>query len=336
MLASPLTLIDWIEEERRMPVLLTGPELRDAVVNHTFITGGDPDHAEGIKYDLTLGTLILKAGSAPIDTTNLSEVERGKLVVEPNEVVFALTKERLELPKNMMAQLSPKRGISHAGILVIGGFGIDPGYHGHLLLGLYNLSSTPFRLLPGRRVIAASFYRLEEGEAGDFPAPKTLDEFPPELIQTMERYKPQGAQALQDAIRKLETDLQGLRREVEKHTHFEEILERHDKQIDNLLRGLTAEKEAREKGEDKLSESMRTIERTFERAYGGAKVIGAIIGAILAALLALLIAWLAGVIPHPSASTPPSAPPAAHSAPTPRAQPSAPLPTPAAAPPRHP
>jgi len=317
-----------------MPVLLTGPALREAVINRTFIKDGDPNHAEGIKYDLTLGTLILKAGSAPIDTTNLSEVERGKLVVEPNEVVFALTKERLELPKNMMAQLSPKRGISHAGILVIGGFGIDPGYHGHLLLGLYNLSSTPFRLLPGRRVIAASFYRLEEGEAGDFPVPDALDEFPPQLIQTMEKYKPEGAQALQEAIRNLENDLQSLRAEVAKHTRFEETLERHDKQIENLLTGLTVEKEARERGEDKLSESMRKIERTFERAYGGAKVIGT----ILATLLAFLIAWLAGWIPHPNLPT--SAPlSAVHST----ANPAPPLPTQAPAvpqgspkPPMHP
>ncbi|HVT15845.1 MAG TPA: hypothetical protein VHQ90_06620 [Thermoanaerobaculia bacterium] len=277
-----------------MPVLLTGPQLRDAVTNRTFIKGGDPDHAEGIKYDLTLGTLILKAGSAPIDTTQLSEVERGRLVVEPNEVVFALTQERLELPKDMMAQLSPKRSISHAGILVIGGFGIDPGYHGYLLLGLYNLSSTPFRLLPGRRVIAASFYRLEEGEAGDFPVPKPLDEFPPELIQTMEKYKPEGAQALQDAVRKLESDLRALRDEVAKHTRFEETLDRHDKQIENLLAGLTAEREAREKGEDKLSQSLKTIETAFLKAQGGAKVLFWVLGIVTAFAVGIAVAIAKG------------------------------------------
>jgi deoxycytidine triphosphate deaminase len=301
MLASPLTLTDWIEEERLMPVLLTGPQLREAVTGGTFIKDGDPAHAEGIKYDLTLGTLILKAGSAPIDTEHLSEVERGKLVVDPNEVVFALTKERLELPKDMMAQLSPKRSISHAGILVIGGFGVDPGYHGHLLLGLYNLSSTPFRLLPGRRVIAASFYRLEEGEAGDFPVPEALDEFPPELIQTMERYKPEGSQALHDTVRRLENDLRALRDEVAKHTRWEETLDRHDKQIDNLLAGLTAEKEAREKGEDKLSQgldkvsdSLRTIERSFLRAQGGAKVVFWLLGIVTAIAVGLGVAFAKG------------------------------------------
>lgn len=276
-----------------MPILLTGAELKEAVVGQGFIKGGDPDHAEGVKYDLSLGSMILKAGSAPINAEQLGELERGQLVVQPNEVVFALTKERLELGQDMMAQLSPKRSISHAGILVIGGFCIDPGYHGHLLLGLYNLSSTPFRLLPGRRVIAATFFRLEDQEAGEFPSPKSLDEFPPELIQTMDKYKPEGAQAVGDSVRRLEADLHALRSEVTKHDRFQETLERHDVQIEKLLTGLTAEADARKRGEDRLSEGMQAIERTFDRLLGGAKVVSWILALILLPILVGIViqAW---------------------------------------------
>ncbi|HET9209376.1 MAG TPA: hypothetical protein VFR03_03200 [Thermoanaerobaculia bacterium] len=281
-----------------MPMLVTGAELREGVLRQDFIKGGDPGHAEGVKYDLTLSSMILKAGSAPIDASALSQIERGQLVVQPGEVVFALTEERLELPPNMMAQLSPKRSISHAGILVIGGFCIDPGYHGHLLLGLYNLSSTPFRLLPGRRVIAATFYHLEEGETGDFPEPQSLDEFPPELIQTMEKYRPEGAQALVEAVRQLEINLQSLRSEVMKHNRFEETLERHDSQIEKLLTGLTAEADARKRGEDRLTEGMQNIEKTFDRLIGGAKVVGWIVTLILLPVLVGIIIELWGKFFH--------------------------------------
>lgn len=56
----------------------------------------------------------------------------------------------------MIAQLSPKRKISQAGVLTLGGHTVDPGYEGPLLIGLLNVASKPFILKPGRKLIAAS------------------------------------------------------------------------------------------------------------------------------------------------------------------------------------
>ena len=106
-----------------MPTMVTGTKLRDAVVNHTFIQGGEPTCAEGVKYDFRMSSQILKARfGRPVDANKVDASERAALFVEPGEMVFVLTEERLTLPPNMFAELSPKRKLSHAGVLTIGGF----------------------------------------------------------------------------------------------------------------------------------------------------------------------------------------------------------------------
>jgi len=283
---SSFALDALIDEGRIMTKMVTGEELRKAVALNNFIKGGNPDSVEGVKYDFHLGSQILMTGGSPINTKQLSELEKSKLQIGPGEVVFALTEEQLDLPSDMFAQLSPKRKISHAGVLTIGGFCVDPGYKGYLLLGLYNFSSTPFRLIPGKKVIAATFHRLEGSEAqlgGGGPEP--LNEFPLDLVQTMEKYKPEGSNALLETIKRIENDLNSLRAEVNKHDRFEEILTRHDTQIDKLLTGLTVEADSRKSGDDKLSRTVDKMDQTLGRFV---RIGGWMVGVATA----ILVAWI--------------------------------------------
>jgi hypothetical protein len=103
--------------------MITGEALADAVEIGTFIIGGIADCAEGIKYDFRISSRILKASfGVPIDMDTVATSERSGLFVEPGEMVFTLTEERLKLPRNMFAELSPKRKLSHSGILAMVGF----------------------------------------------------------------------------------------------------------------------------------------------------------------------------------------------------------------------
>ncbi len=282
-----------------MAKLITGDALRRAVQDQTFIKGGDIGCAEGVKYDFRLSAHILKASfRRPIDAERLTETEKKELVIEPGEMVFALTQERLALPAKMIAQLSQKRKMSHAGILVIGGFCIDPLYEGPLVVGLFNLSSKSFLLVPGKKVIAATFFELDRDEEGDFPRPEKLDGFPEDLLQVMEKYQPLSLPALVETVGKLRQEVEALRADVQSHdqwyTRFETSLERHDHQIGELITGLTAEKEARGKGEDRISEAVRSLDRTLYWLRGAAWVIGVILALILIPLTVQFLAnWLA-------------------------------------------
>ena len=141
-----------------MATLITGAHLTKALEADGFIKDGSTACVEGAKYDFRMSPLILKASfGTPVNLEKLPEDQRAKVTVEPGEVVFVRTIEKLSLPNNVIAMLSPKRKLSHQGIIVLGGFAIDPKYRGPLFVGLYNFSSTPFHLQTGRKLMRRSF-----------------------------------------------------------------------------------------------------------------------------------------------------------------------------------
>ncbi len=278
-----------------MPRLIVQTELIDAVNKKTFIQNGDPLCVEGIKYDFRVSADILKASfGVPVKANQLTETEKKELYVEPGEMVFVLSEERLSLTDKMMAQLSPKRKLSHAGILAIGGFCIDPLYEGRLLIGLYNLSSTRFPLRPGKKVIAATFYELDEQERGEFSKPAlVVDDFPDELVEVMQRYKPMSVLAVAEAVQKLRDELDTMRKDIRSHdewyNRFEQSLTRHDGQIRDLLQGLAQEKDLRTTGQDKMTDALNKIERTLVWLKGAAAVVALLLSAIA---IPIFVNWL--------------------------------------------
>lgn len=266
-----------------MATMVTDEELEDAVKTGSFIKGGAVKCVEGIKYDFRLSNHILKAKfGRPVDASQLTSTEKSDLVIEPNEVVFVLSEETMELPPNMFAQLSPKRKMSQAGVLTLGGLTIDPGYHGKLLVGLLNFSSTIFTLKPSKKLIAASFFQLDETECPTCHIPtEELTEFPDELIDVMQKYKPVGTNFLAENIDGLRLEIDRIKRHLREQDDWRKVLDRHDEQIDNLLKGLEAEKNARLTGEDRFSNAIVSLNNNFAAIKGGAKV--------LFALLAILI-----------------------------------------------
>lgn len=300
-----LGVLSGSRERSRLPRAITNERLRHAVEDQTFIKGGVANSAEGLKYDFHLGSQILKASfGGPINAEGLPETEKAKLVIAPGEMVFAFTQERLALPATVMALLSPKRKMSHAGILVIGGFCIDPNYEGPLMLGLFNFSSTPFRLVPGRKVIAATFYELDETEQGEFPHPERFEEFPLELIEVMQKYQPSSVPALSESLAKLRDEVERIRTDMASHEQwyqrFEGSLQRHDNQIGDLLQGLASEKDTRSRGEDKvslaqekISDALHKLEGTLSWIKGAAVVVGgALTLIVIPVLINFITAWL--------------------------------------------
>src|SRR5258706_13246780 len=106
-------------ERLAMPQLVTGERLKQAVEKATFIVCGDVSAVEAVKYDFHMGASVLKAlYGQPKDIEKIPEEDRW---VDPGEAVFLLTREKLSLPANMVAILTPKRKLAHSGIMMLGG-----------------------------------------------------------------------------------------------------------------------------------------------------------------------------------------------------------------------
>jgi septal ring factor EnvC (AmiA/AmiB activator) len=133
-------------------------------------------------------------------------------------------------------------------------------------------------LLPGKKLIAATFYRLEAGELGDFPKPAApFDDFPEDLVAMIEKYQPVAVTALRDALRSLQEDVQAIRNSIDAHVQWRQQFER-DLQatrdlIERVAKNLEKEVEARTAGQAELDVKFQKIEITLAKLAGAATVL---------------------------------------------------------------
>ncbi|TAH60757.1 MAG: hypothetical protein EWM50_06395 [Gottschalkiaceae bacterium] len=187
-----------------MSTIINENELKQFVIEGKIIQNGNIECAEGIKYDFCLGTQFLKSGfSGARDYTFL--FEHNAAVIEPGEVVFVLTREYVDIPLDISVVLHEKRKLSQKGISLLGGRGIDPGYKGYLFFGLYNISSEIFDLKPGRKLVGATFYRLNEDEiVTPVKLPEEWSDFPEELEDFIRKYEPVNPIAINEKLNNIQ------------------------------------------------------------------------------------------------------------------------------------
>jgi deoxycytidine triphosphate deaminase len=305
-----------------MASLITGERLQKAVEGGTFIKNGLLKSVEGAKYDFRMSPIVLKSSFVtPVNIERLPEDKRAQAVVEPGEVVFVKTMELLDLPNSMIATLSPKRKLSHLGIIALGGFAVDPKYKGPLYIGLYNFSSTAFPLIPGRKLIAAMFYNLGIDELTEFPDLQPIsdqDEFPDDLISLIRNYKPVELKGLTEAVFHLQGQFNTLQDEVRDDRtwkkEFRDAQDQQTKQIDKLLEGLQDEKAIRKEEDFALRSKLEGMSNLFV----GTKLIWRITWTIAAIIIGILAGYygpklldgkLLPATIQQAAPTPPQVPP---------------------------
>lgn len=279
-----------------MTKLISGARLISAVTEQTFIMDGDPRSVENVKYDFHMGSRLLKAAlGQPVE---YSEVPPDKRFVDPGEVVFVLTKERLCLPSNIIATLTPKRKLAHGGIIILGGLAVDPLYRGVLLVGLYNFSSTPFPLMPGKKLIGAMFYELDpEDVHEDTPTPKEINDFPDELVALIRNYHPIELNSLGDRVAEISRELNNLRSELisdkEWREEFKSSLDQHNNQLGLLIKGLEDERDVRQTADDKLRDKLESMSNMFFGLRLGWAIVAAFALALLGAAVGPIVTeWL--------------------------------------------
>lgn len=207
-----------MQEDERMAETITGTKIRELVEEGKIIENGSISNCGPLKYDFTLSDEILKSDfSTPVKLTDLSVEERRNALIQPGEVVYVLTKEKVNLPTSMYMSLSANRGMSEYGVLTLGGFAVDPGYSGRLMFGLFNYSSTPFPLMPGSKLIGGVFYLLDANETIDSDAlenHKPIDEFPARLVNIISKYSPTGMSSLEESIKAISKQVDALNKEL--------------------------------------------------------------------------------------------------------------------------
>lgn len=248
--------------ENCMAKIITGTELKELVSKGNIIQDADISCAEGIKYDFRLGSKLLKSYFGdPVDIEkDLSTVEeRNKAVVEPGEVVFVLSKERLSLPKDIYIQLSPKRSLSQDGIELLGGLTVDPKYEGYLVFGLKNVAGKPYKLKVGTKIVGANFFRLSEGEEiEESDVPSSIEDFPQRLQELIDKYVPVNPQNLAEELRNLQKAFE------DSQDRLTEDVKYLKKQVEEFAKDLLKESVKREQELSGLSDKLDQVEGKLE------------------------------------------------------------------------
>lgn len=274
------------EQVGQMPRILTETQIAEAIKKKTFLIGADSANADGLKYDFCIGQKFLKASfGQSVTFDSLSGAEKAAVQVDPGEVVFVLTQEQVALPGNMTALLSPKRSLAHQGILVLGGLSVDPNYKGALWVGLYNFSSTAFKLRPGLKLVAGMFYELAENEAIPTTPSKPVLEFPDDLILLIRNYKPIELKSVADLLQETRRELQSLKAQLTSDDDwkkdFKASLDEHNTQLGKLIDGLKEEREARKSEDEGIRSRLDQMRDVFANFRSGWVVAALIFAAIL-------------------------------------------------------
>ena len=92
-----------------------------------------------------------------------SHVEAGEdFVLHPGDFVLGTTKERVEIPPDLIAHVEGRSSLGRLAVVVHATAGLcDPGYEGQITLELSNLGTAPVALTPGMRISQLTFTELK-------------------------------------------------------------------------------------------------------------------------------------------------------------------------------
>ena len=81
-------------------------------------------------------------------------VEEGnEFILHPGDFVLGTTKERVEIPADLLAHVEGRSSLGRLAVVVHATAGVvDPGYRGQITLELSNLGTAPVALTPGTRI----------------------------------------------------------------------------------------------------------------------------------------------------------------------------------------
>lgn len=119
-----------------------------------------PEQVQPASLDVRLGDTI-------VDVETGEEHDGETLILEPGVRYLGFTKEVLDLPDDLAAQLAGRSTIGRKGVIVHKTAGwIDPGFKGQITLELFNLGEYPVSLFDGERIAQLVFLQLDQPSSG--------------------------------------------------------------------------------------------------------------------------------------------------------------------------
>ncbi len=123
---------------------------------------------EGAGFDLRVGEVYGISGKGFLGVTEretpemqlLAKAEGEKIALKPRTYYVLKTIEKVNMPENLLAIMTPRSTLFRSGIYIFGGQ-VPPGYKGELNMGIYNFRDEEFELEIGARVVHIMFFEVK-------------------------------------------------------------------------------------------------------------------------------------------------------------------------------
>ncbi len=150
-------------------MLITDGEIIEALKSHEFgIEPYDANRQQPCSYDARAGGQALVSRDYVL--INLSTAN--SVTLHAGDFALIMTYESFRLPLNIAAHIGMKSSWARRGLILLAGMQIDPGFEGHLRLGLYNCGGRAVTVDYLDPICTIEFHRLEkavEKVIGPFP-----------------------------------------------------------------------------------------------------------------------------------------------------------------------
>ena len=150
-------------------MLITNGEIKEALKSGEFnIDPYDESRQQPCSYDARAG----KEALVSRDYTLINLAKVNSVTLQAGDFALIMTQESFRLPLNMAAHIGMKSSWARRGLILLAGMQIDPGFEGHLRLGLYNCGGRAITVDYLDPICTVEFHRLMK------PAEKGVGPFP--------------------------------------------------------------------------------------------------------------------------------------------------------------
>lgn len=148
-------------------MILPDHRIKERVEDDVIVVRPKPDEEQyqPASLDLRLGDEVYSFHED--ETHSYGEEDDNKVTLLPRRRYLATTREWVNVPRSLAAQLAGRSTVGRKGIIIhkTAGF-VDPGFQGQLTLELMNLGNQAQTLRVGQRVGQLVFFRLTHTSNG--------------------------------------------------------------------------------------------------------------------------------------------------------------------------
>lgn len=166
-------------------MVLSDCEIRNLVQDAQIIAPFNEKQLQAVSYDITSGNVVMvyQRLQQPLDLRDKDQIQyaTNKIMIssqsgypiKPGEYILIKTREKFNIPANLTAHVRPRTTFNRFG-LTLSDQHMNPGFRGHLFLGLYNATPNIINIVPGLTIGQMVFEKVQ----GEISQDKLYDQKP--------------------------------------------------------------------------------------------------------------------------------------------------------------